>query len=218
MLYVIHGTDSAKVADQATKLVAGLQAKRPDAQVYTFEGGDFDVAALDALVEQRGLFVEKHIVVLKMPFETPEGREWVLARAERFAASENIFVVREGALHAAHKKALAAHAQRMEEHVRAERAQRGFDPFGLVRALKAGDRRALWLAYAAAERAAESAEATCGLLHWGVRDMLKNSGNAGRFTHDRLVALSRSLIALYHDAHRGKHDLAIALERWILAL
>jgi len=217
MLYVFHGTDTYKVADQANKLVASLRAKRPDASVYVFEGALPDPAPLDELVQAQGLFVQKHVVVLKMPFETAESREVVLARVEQLSVSENIFVLSEGKLLAEHTRVLEKHATKVEEHTKQIRQKRGFDSFGVVSALKARNKRALWEGYVRAQRTGESAEAQCGLMHWAVKDMLQNSARyASKYTKEELVGMSRALITLYHDAHRGRHDLDTALERWTL--
>ncbi|MBP9760226.1 MAG: hypothetical protein KBD24_02550 [Candidatus Pacebacteria bacterium] len=219
MLYVFHGTDTYKVADQANKLVAGLRVKRPDAQVYVFEGELMDVAPLDELVNAQGLFVQKHVVVLKGVCEKAESRELVFARLEQFSTSENIFVLSEGALHVAHKRTLEKHAQKSEEHTRSVIEKRGFDPFGIVVALKARNKRALWEGYVHAQRAGENAEAQCGRMHWAVKDMLQNTRQySSKYTKEDLVEMSRALITLYHDAHRGLYSLDIALERWALSV
>ena len=218
MLYVFHGSDILKVSDRAKKLVAGLRAKRPDASVYSFEGAVTELASLDELVGASGLFVRKHIVVLRSVFEDKETGDLMAKRVQQFAQSENIFVIVENAIPAAHVRLLKEHASKVEEHKREKRA-RGFDEYGLVSALKRKDKRALWTALLTAQRAGENGESLCGLLHWAVRDMHAHAARyASLYTRDELVGLSRSLITLYHDAHRGLYDIDTALEDWVLAL
>lgn len=235
MLYVFHGTDIKKVADKTGGLVAGLVAKRPDAQVFSFEGAFTETAALDELVEAQGLFVEKHVVVLKQPFETAESRDMVLERLERIATSQNIFVLAEGKLLAAQKKALEKHAAKIEEHARKDAKVREFNVFALGDALGARDRRALWTGYIQARRSGLEPESISGTLHWAIKGMLAASNAAsatesgqkpfvynkfkraaGNFTPTELTGLSHSLISLYHDARRSKHAIDTALERWTL--
>ncbi len=217
MLYVFHGTDGGRVVDRMNATLLGLRTKRPDAQVYTFEGDGFDISKVDELIDARGLFVERHVVVLKGVCETAEGRDRMFPRLERFALSENVFVISEGGLHQAHKKTISAYAHKVEEHERPEKKKRVFDEFGMVTALKERNKRALWEGYIRARMAHETPEASCGMLHWAVRDMLLHSARyVKQYSHEELCALSRSLIEVYHEAHRGRYDLDIALERWIL--
>jgi len=218
MLYVFYGTDTNKVADEANRIVAALRAKRPDALVYTFDAANFEGVILDELVNARGLFVEKHVVLLKGVFEKADTSDMVLARVEQCAGSENIFVLAEGALPVAHKRALEPHATKMVEHKRPAQARRQFDECGLVAALKKRSRRHLWEAYLRARRAGDGPEAIAGLLHWGVKDMLGGRLGAGVYTQEELRALSRGIIACYHEAHRGTYQLDVALERWVLSV
>ena len=54
-------------------------------------------------------------------------------------------------------------------------------------------------------RAGEKPEAVAGLMAWKARQ-IKN------------VKLSRELVALYHDSHRGAGELELLLERFALKL
>jgi DNA polymerase III delta subunit len=234
MLYVFYGTNTHKVADQAHKLVAGLLAKRPDALVFRFEGV-VERGEIDALIEARGLFVERHIGVFHSPLEKVEGREVFLSRVERCAASENIFVVIEGKLLAEQKRALAKHATKIEEHTLQVQQEAAFNIFSLSDALSVRDRRMLWLGYVRARRSGVVPENIQGTLHWAVKSLLaardartaeevgqkptvfsKQKRAAQLFTRTELINLSRTLIEVYHEAHRGTHDLESALERWCL--
>jgi len=63
----------------------------------------------------------------------------------------------------------------------------------------------LWLALTAALRAGERGEALAGLLAWKARAM-------------KDAKLSRELMCLYHDSHRGVGELELLLERFVLKL
>ena len=80
-----------------------------------------------------------------------------------------------------------------------------FDQFGLTGALAGKDRKKLWLGLVRALREGEKPEAIAGLLAWKARQM--KDGN-----------LSRALVWMYHDSHRGLGDLALLLERFALKL
>lgn len=215
MLYVFHGSDTHKVADRANALVAALREKQPDAGVYFFEDAFEDISPLDELVEARGLFVSKHIVVLKGVCEKKESRELVFERLSRFAESEHVFVLAEGSVHIAHKKLFAEHADKVEEHTKPS-VQKGFDPYGVARAVKERKRRELWVAFLRARRGGESPEALAGLMHWAVKNMLHTG--AARYGAEELRTLSRQLIEHYHEAHQGRYELEPALEQWVLTI
>ena len=72
-------------------------------------------------------------------------------------------------------------------------------------ALGAKDRKKLWLGLMQSFRAGEKAEAEAGLMAWKARQM-------------RDAKLSRELVVLYHDSHRGAGDLELLLERFVLSL
>jgi DNA polymerase III delta subunit len=218
MLYILYGSDTQRAVAQASKLVAGLRARRPEVLVYTFDSASVQVADIDALVEASGLFVEKHIVVLRSLFESKEMGDMVAQRAEHFARSQNIFIIVDGRLLVEHTRALLPHAHKVEEY-HAPKKDRVFDAFGLVSALKRRDRRALWEAYVRATRSGESPEAVCGLLHWAVRDMCTSYSRYARvYSMTELRAHSRTLLTLYHEAHRGRYDMGTALEQWTLTV
>lgn len=237
MLFVFHGSDTKKVADQTSKFVKGLLKKREGAQLFIFEGEQLVVEEVDALIEARGLFVEKHIVVLKQPTAHPEGKEVVFNRLKRFSETENIFVIAEGKLLVPDKKKLEKYAKQVEEHTQKENKKDVFNVFSLGDALGQRSRQELWVGYVQAQRAGLDVESIHGTLHWAVRCMLiasrtgspqeaglnsfvysKNKRYAQNFTQEELRALSRDLISISHDARRGKHDFSTALEHWMLTL
>jgi len=237
MLYLYHGSNTKKVADQTNKLIAGLLAKRPLAHVFSFEGETLQEEDLDALIEARGLFVEKHIVVLRQVLGSVESREIVLARLARFAETQNIIVLSEHVLTADQKKVLTKHAVKIEEYKKTEKEKEQFNVFSLSDALGTRNKQELWVLYMQALQNGVEPESIQGTLHWTVRSMLvsvsaksaEESGQkpfvyskfkrfASHYKKEEIVSLSRSLISLYHDAHRGAGDLRMGLERWILSL
>lgn len=237
MLFVFYGTNTKKVADQASRLVANLLKKKPDAQVFSFEGENMSESDLDELIEAQGLFVEKHVVVIKRAFSVVESRDMVLARLKQFASTPNIFVIIEDKLLAEHKKAFAKHAEKIEEHTQAKVEKIEFNVFALADALGEKNKQRLWTGYIEALRAGNEVESIQGTLHWAVKAMLASAHSespeeagqkpysynkfkrfAKNFSEEELKGLSRSLISLYHDARRGKVELKTGLERWILTI
>ncbi len=236
MLYVYHGTDTGRVADRTNALIAGLRGKRAGAQVFMFEGDDFEDSEVDALIDARGLFVEKHIVVFKQPFVKSDSTDRLLSRVERFGLSENIFIIEEGKLDTHAQKVLEKHAEKIEKHGGTQTKDE-FNVFALGDALGARKQKELWLLYMQAQRAGVATAPLVGTLHWAARSMLlaarcntaEESGQkpyvfskfkryASNYTMSELHTLSRSLLTMYHDARRGTLDLDRALECFILSL
>jgi DNA polymerase III delta subunit len=91
-----------------------------------------------------------------------------------------------------------------------------FSIFALANTFATRDRKKLWLLFAEARRKEVAPEAVAGMLHWKVRDLLAKGG--GKYQKSELVQLSRQLVAMYHDAHRGLGTLDLLLERFILRL
>lgn len=95
-------------------------------------------------------------------------------------------------------------------------AQEPFSVFALANVFATRDRKKLWLLFAEAGRKGVAPEAVAGMLHWKVRDLLAKDG--GKYKKEELMQLSRELVTLYHDAHRGLGPLDLLLERFILRL
>lgn len=91
-----------------------------------------------------------------------------------------------------------------------------FNMFALAQVFGTRDRKKLWIMLMKASRAGAAPEAVAGMLHWKVRDMLAKGSSA--YTKQELARLSRTLVALYHDSHRGAGELELLLERFALGL
>jgi DNA polymerase III delta subunit len=237
MLYVFHGSDRNTVADRTQRFVDALLTKRPGAQVFSFDETSIDLRELDALTDASGLFVEKHIILLKGVYAVPEHRASLLERLPSFAASTNIVVVREDKLLKEQQREFERVAHNIEEHTSGSSRKRSeFNVFALTDALSAKDRRLLWVGYVQARRAGLSPEHIAGTLHWGIKALLaakrsatvqesglkpgvyeRCSRAAQHFSLNELTHASHSLVGLYHDAHRGLGDLDLALERWCVS-
>ena len=136
-------------------------------------------------------------------FSGERGEEF-LGIVEALQRSPHTFIIEEEKILKKTSDALAKHGIQIEAK-KTEKKEYKFDPFGLTFALGSRDKKKLWLALGAALRSGEKPEAIAGLLAWKARQM-----------GDR--KLSREIVFLYHDAHRGMGDLALLLERFALKL
>lgn len=150
-------------------------------------------------------------------------------RAEEFFEVGEVFLVSEHHFTFFEEKLLKKPLERLkklgvklEVHETPKKAE-AFNIFSLTFALGARDRKKLWLLLIKALRAGIMPEAIAGILHWKVRDMLtkhifSSTSAPGKYTRDELVGVSKTLVVLYHEGHRGGGDLELLLERFAVTL
>src|SRR3989344_8331379 len=237
MLYVFTGGGAIAVRACAHRFLE--QYEERGAQV---EHIDAEVCTADMLRDRtlaQSLFLSSEVpevTLLDMPSERAEALEAVLALASELAESPNVFVLLEGKLLASAAKTLKQYATQYEEVASASVSEK-FNIFALADALARHDRKSLWVLFLRAQNAGLKPEEIIGTLFWQIKSMrlaarTKNADEAGlkpfvytkakrgaeKFKLGELDALSRSLVMLYHDAHFGKLDIDIALERWVLGV
>jgi len=145
-----------------------------------------------------------------------ERGEEFLDFAKAFAESPHEFIFEEEKL-LKRETDIVTKAGAKVEKIETIKKERGFDSFGVTFALGARDKKKLWLGLTEALRAGEKPEAVAGLLHWKVRDMLAKPA-AGKYSREEMKNLSREIVSLYHDSHRGLGSLDLLLERFALKL
>ena len=146
-------------------------------------------------------------------------------RAEAFIENADVFVssphtcifFEEKLLKKTTDKLAKVGAKIIERTKKAKPAHEAFNVFSLTYAFASRDRKKLWLLYRSALLQGVVPEAIAGILHWKVRDMLSKR-EAGKYSARELQEFSGELTTLYHDSHRGAGDLALLLERFILAI
>ena len=158
---------------------------------------------LVSLASTEALFGGRQTFVLEGALNSERGEEFV-DLLEVFAESPHTFIFREEKLLKAETEALKKVGAKIEIE-KAEKKEYRFDNFGVADALGKKDKKGLWLALMASWRAGEKPEAVAGLMAWKARQ-IKN------------VPLSRELVKLYHDSHRGAGELELLLERFALRL
>jgi DNA polymerase III delta subunit len=195
------------------KIYVGKSKKPADAQELKWES--LGSEELLSLASSQTMFGGTEIYVLAGAINSDRQEEF-LDIAKELAESPNTFIFEEEKLLKGPTTALEkSGAEIVIEKRPAAAAARGFDPFGLTFAFAARDRKKLWLGLMEAFKAGEKAEAVAGLLNWKVRQELERATGAKR---EQLINLSRQLVYMYHDSHRGAGDLELLLERFALRL
>ena len=158
---------------------------------------------LASLASTDALFGGTRTIVFSGALNGARGEEF-LKLAKEFAQSAHTFIFEEEKL-LKRETDIVAKAGAKVEKIEKIKKDRGFDPHGLTFALGAKDKKKLWLGIMGALEEGEKPEAIAGLLAWKARQM-------------KDIPLSRELVRLYHDSHRGVGDLELLLERFALKL
>lgn len=229
MLYYFLGDDVVRAKAEIVKRTLGSHVVRVG------EGGEPLDATLGYL-EQRGMFSPQVSLVIERPFDSPEGKEYVLEHAETFARSDTQVFVIQPDVDALTKKKLEVHGAVEVYDVSHNRtAEIPPNSFALVDALQAGDRKRAWILYRQLIASGVSAEEVHGTLAWAARGVVlashtKNANEAGMkpFPYDKAKRVARTLasgvaeaqsaelVRLYHDARLGRGTLEDLLEVYLL--
>lgn len=216
MIYLFHGSDSAKVRAKAFAWVAAARAKQPDAPYLRIDASELSKERIAEAVASQGLFFSKSLVLIDDPFANAETAELFLEHLDALAESLNPIAVLAPKLLTARVKKVEGKAEKVfVVDVKAKPPARGFNA-GLVNALGAKDGKALWKEVQKAYREGDAPEAVHGLLHWKARDMMQKG--SPKWGKDGAQKLSRELIELLSDSRGGDLELSLALERFALSL
>ncbi|MBA3789177.1 hypothetical protein H0X32_02145 [Patescibacteria group bacterium] len=220
MIYLFHGSDTAKTRAKAFQWIGASRVKAPEAVYLRIEAEDINPSSLRNALSVQGLFFAKTLVLLDDPFSESAAGEALLEALPELAASENPIAILAPKLLVTRLKKIEPHASKIFEHnVLAKKESRGFNS-ALVNALGAKDRAELWKEIVKAHRLGDAPEMTHGLLHWKARDLMQKEGvrSGGVWKPGEARALSRALIEILSDSRSGSLELSLALERFALSL
>lgn len=215
MIYLFHGSDTAKIRAKAFAWVSAAQAKAPDAIYVRLDAETLSEEALLDALKAQGLFFSRSLILLDDPFAKAEHADLVLRHLEALASSENPVAILAPKLLAARAKKLEAHAAKVFKIDAAEKVKRGFNA-ALVNALAARKGLELWKEIVKAEREGDVPEMIHGLLHWKVRQLMEKGGRG--WTQEEARRMSVRLIEVVSESRSGDLHLAQALERFALKL
>lgn len=218
MLYLFYGSDTDTARAKASALLASLQKRKPEAELFRLDAERWSESQLDELTHGQGLFSKTYLVFLSYLFENEEAKEAVLTKLSALTDSPNIFVMLEGKCDKETLLALTEAAEKVVVFEKKGGKKEAFSIFSLTDALGRRDKKNLWMLYQQALREDFAPENINGVLFWKVKSLLLAPYQNRAWKREELKDLSRRLVFLYHDAHRGVHDFAIGLERLVLSL
>lgn len=237
MLYFIHGSDYLKVLEKSKNLVDSMLSKKPDASLFRLNSENWSPNSLQELVQGQGLFENKYIVTMSRLLEEKEIADFAVSVLGEISESPNIFIWTEESVD---KKTLAKiekYAEKVQIFEKKTLAQKAdFNIFSLGDSLLSRDKKQLWILYQEALRVF-APEEIHGTLFWQVKSAVlaskaKDADDSGlkpfvyskskraglKYSPAELDNLSSSLVRIYHEARRGKTELEVGLEKFVLGL
>ncbi len=233
MLKVFLGKDQIKIRQQAHLAIEDGMAEGKE--FVRLEPDNYEEGMLLNVSSAVSLFNPGTVYLVDSPAASDIFYTDFLTQVEELASSTNYFVVILEDLNAADKKKITKYAAVVEEYKKT--ADTKFNPFQMADALAVKDKRTLWLFLQEAKQNGLAAEEIIGTLWWQLKSMrlasvTKSPEEAGMkdypyrkaksalntFRLPDVEQKSRDLLKLYHEGHRGKRDLDLALEEWVLRL
>lgn len=215
MIYLFHGSDSARVRQKAFQWVEAARKKAPEAAYIRIPVEEVTPESLAAACAVSGLFFSKSLILVDDPFALKVSGEAVLSALADLAASPNPIAIVAPKLPAVIAKRIEGKAEKVFAYAALEKKVRGFNS-GLINALANRDGKMLWVELQKAERAGDVPEMLHGLLHWKARDLMTKGSRVWKPKEARTLSLE--LIELLCDARGESAGLGVALERFALSL
>lgn len=213
MLYFFTGTDRERARKALSAAVAKEEKK--GARVVRITDAH-TIEDLRMSLQGGGLFAEKRAVVFDglLAGENDDMASLVRAQLSALSKYEEPFFILETNIDAATRKQIEKYAETTEKFD-VEKKKTPTTIFALANALRAGDKKALWVGLMREYVNGAAPEAVHGVLFWAAKDMFaKAHDDVERVRARRLI---ERLAALPHEARRAGFDLEYALEHFVLA-
>lgn len=232
MLYFFHG-DSAARLKKITERREALAKNDRDALYRPLAEEEWNGPALEELARGQGLFGGTSYFLIKEFLSTKEDKEFFMESAALLARSHNVFFVSEPS---ATKEIIKAVEKAGGESVALAETQkatkRDSSGFALADAAAKRDRKLAWALFHESLFKGASAEELHGILFWQMKNLrlAKLPGSGANFSFPLMKAKSAApkwkdeeitgalgrLVSIYHESHRGKYELPVALELFLL--
>lgn len=209
MIYVIVGTDTKK-REKAYEAVASFG----DATSHIYSE---QIAALEPLLSATSLFGNKIIVNLIQTMDVASSRDEVVRLLPDMKESSNIFIIDEPFADANRVTRLTKYAEKVYDA--REEKKNDVDVFTLCNLFARRDKKEVWIEWMK-KRDLDSPEAFHGALWWKFQNVWSDTraGKPSKFTLEECEEIGGKLIRASMDAHRGKADLKVELEKILLSV
>ena len=214
MLYFYFGTDRKRTRDALNAAVGRVSGRETRVVRVSDASSAEDVRAA---LSGGSMFATVRIVILEDTLANDDMRNLVFSALEGISeSSDHYFILEEKPLVDIRRR-VEKYAKDLEKFVlpAGREARRDGSIFQLAYALRAGDKRKLWLGLQREFAKDTAAEAIHGALFWGAKDMfLSAKKETDRSRGARLLA---QLAELPHESRRRGEELEYALERFVLS-
>lgn len=247
MFFLFHGDDTAKARLTAQKNIEAAKKKHPEAGFFKLTPENFSSDKLDELIASQGLFYSAFIIYSDHLCDDTEMSDSLIKKVKEIFESPNFFIFLEGKLNKKELEKFKKYAGKIEEFVKPlkklnkkeELAVKGekIDFFEFSNTLGEKNKKLLWTLYQDALDEGVPSEEVHGIFFWQVKAMLsalksndaaeaglnpfvfsKSKSYAKNYSESQLKEMSKKLFDIYHQAHRGEIDFAVALETFILEI
>lgn len=237
MILYLYGNDFEKRRKKLKELLNSLKKKRPDAEVFFVNEETFGIDHMDGLLYGRGLFDEKHIIVLTGIFRDEEAKKYILKKLPDMERSGHVFfLVDEFLTHSQHKK-IQSRSYFSEEFRQKSVKEDTFNVFALTDAVGERKSSAAWKIFNMAIYKGKNAEEIHGVVFWMIKSMQAAKASSSpeeaemkpypfnkaqkfsrNYSTEELMKMSEDLIEAMQKDRKGKLSLRFSLESIILSL
>lgn len=239
MIYLFYGEDTSKGRKKAREIFESLRAKKPDASFGELLAEGLVPEKLEELCGGQGLFENKCVVFCDGIFSDMLARDIAEPFIDSLAESTNIFILFEPSL----TKALLTKIEKKSEKTQEfsdkapESAKKNFNIFSLADAVAGRKAESAWIIYREAIERGLVPEEIHGTIFWQIKSIMlaassgspvesklspfvymKAKSAAKNFSLVELSQFSNNLVSMYHDAHRGKNNFELELEKFLLTI
>lgn len=239
MLHAYIGQESAKARAEIRSAIDRFCTAAPDTRVERFDGENFSAESIIEAATAGNMFGGTIIIALDGVADREDGAAFLEENTELFARSQHTIIVRESKPKVGLARVLKEKAQLFKEYTSKKEEKRDSPGvFALAEAFAQGDKRKSWVLYTEMRGAGEEPEPIHGMLFWASKTLYlsriakdereaqdfgltgfsyrKYRGYAKDRDPEDLQALLKILKDMYHDAHDGKTDFALAIEQFLL--
>jgi DNA polymerase III delta subunit len=238
MLYVLYGNDFEKARSKLRDIINAQKKKNPNASFFRMDSDSWDKSRFEELIGGMGLFQSRYIAVLDNLLSDKSAGPVISENLSACAGSENIFVVIEEII----GKDLLAKLKKYSGIIQLFSKKSGvsgkpFSVFSLADALGNRDGKKLWVLYQKGVFSGLDPEEIHRILFWQIKSIIVASESADaksaglnpfvfrkakdfakNYSKQELKKFSGDLVAIYHNARKGKGKFANLLERFVLGI
>jgi DNA polymerase III delta subunit len=217
MFFLFYGDDKIKARNTAQKNILAAQKKHPNASFFKLNAENFSEDKINELTASQGLFYSAFIIFADNLCEETETSEIFTKRLKEIKESPNFFIILEGKLNKKELDKFKKYAEKVEEFVDQKIKPKKYDIFQLTNAIRDRDKKKAWTIYQEILNEGFASEEVHGVVFWQIKTLISD-GLTRHYTLEQLKKMSARLFNMYHLAHRGEVDFAVALEAFILGL